>query len=468
MTDIPDPGRPSADYLEAAPRWAMVRALMGGTLAMRAAGEVFLPRYEAEDPRAYRTRLSRAVLLPAFEEAVRDISSRVFSRPLVVGEDLPARMRPWLEDADLLGNALHVLAERWFAEAVAKGLGWMMVDMPGAETPEALRRPYLVPLAAEDVIAAYPERVDGRWRLAHARVRHVVVERGGFGERRREVVQVHEPGLIETWTREGEDWVRLDRVVTGLDMVPLVPLRLGQAVGALAARPPLEGLAHLNVAHWQSASDQRNILTLGRFAMLALSGPAPDGADGGALAVGPKTFLHSPDSAAKWYYVEPEGSAIQAGERDLERLEAQMTRLAMEPLVSRPGDATATAAAIASNRAHSAVKAWAVGLKDALEQVLVVMARWGGEAQGGTVDVNTDFTETREVADLDALARAREAGDLSREAYLAELQRRGVLSWAFDVRADGARRAAEGEEGASPLAPAGEPGAPRTPQSFGV
>jgi hypothetical protein len=444
MTDFLDPGRPSAEYLEALPRWAMVRSLMGGTLAMRAAGERHLPRYEAEDPEAYRTRLARAVLLPAFEEAVRDIASRVFSRPLVLGQDLPKRMVPWMEDADLLGNALHVIAERWFAEAVATGLGWMQVEMPGPDTPEHLRRPYLIPLAAEDVIAAYPERVDGRWRLAHARVRHRVTERGGFQERQRDYIQVLEPGRSETWVREGGDWLLVDETETGLDLVPLVPLRLGGAIGALAARPPLEGLAHLNVAHWQSASDQRNILTLGRFAMLALSGPAPESAEGMPLEVGPKTFLHSPETGARWYYVEPAGTAIQAGERDLERLEAQMTRLAMEPLVSRPGTATATAPAIASSRAHSTVKAWAMALRDALEQGLGVMARWGGEDSGGSVDVNTDFTDQREAADLDALAHARDGGDLSREAYLGELQRRGVLSWAYDAQADAERIASGG------------------------
>ncbi|MBK1666147.1 hypothetical protein CKO38_16745 [Rhodospirillum rubrum] len=440
VTAPADPARPAADHLACAPHWAMVRALMGGTPTMRAAGEGFLPRYEAEDRDAYRTRLARAVLLPAFAGAVRDIVGRVFARPLLLGEDVPPRLRGWLEDADLMGNALHRVAERWFTEAVTTGIGWLQVEMPGRDQPEALRRPYLIVLSAEEVIAAHAARRAGRWRLDHARLRFTARERQGFTERGVDHVQVLEPGFFESWRRSGTGWVRTDKGETGLGELPLVPLRLGPAEGALFARPPLEGLAHLNVAHWQSASDQRNILTLGRFAMLALSGPAPEGGKEGGLAVGPKTFLHSPDAAARWYYVEPAGTAIQAGERDLARLEAQMERLALDPLVERSGSQTATAAAIAASQAHSVVKAWALALKDALEQALALMAAWSGEATmvegGGRVDVSTDFADVRDGGDLDALFKARAAGDLSRSAYLAELQRRGVLSLAFDAQAD--------------------------------
>ncbi|CCG07657.1 DUF4055 domain-containing protein [Pararhodospirillum photometricum] len=435
-----DPARPDPEYVSLLPRWALVRTLMGGTLAMRAAGEAYLPRYEAEDLEAYRARLERAVLFPAFEETVRDITGRVFARPLVLGADVPLVLRRWLDDADLLGNSVHTVAQRWFAEALTTGIAWLQVDMPGPEVPAARRRPYLVVVPAEEVIAAQAGVVEGRWCLAHARVRYEVGERDGFFLRPRARVQVLEPGYWEIWQHDGPSWAPLRQGRTGLDTVPLVPLRLGPAVGALQARPPLEGLAHLNVAHWQSASDQRNILTLGRFAMLALSGPAPEGPDGGALAVGPKTFLHTPDAQARWYYVEPQGTALQAGERDLSRLEAQMDKLAMEPLLSRTGATTATATAIAESRANSSIKAWALQLRDGLEQALVLMAAWAGLGAGGSIDVNTDFTDAGDEADLDALAQARAAGDLSREAYLTELRRRGVLSWAFDPTADAQRR----------------------------
>ncbi|GEO80446.1 DUF4055 domain-containing protein [Pararhodospirillum oryzae] len=445
LPDAADPGCPDLDHLGVSPRWALVRTLMGGTLALRAAGETYLPRYEAEDPAAYRTRLERAVLLPAFEETVRTLAGRVFARPLILGADVPARLRAWLEDADLLGNAFHILAQRCFTEALVTGLAWIQVEMPGPEVPPARRRPYLVVVPAEDVLAARAGRADGLWRLAHARVRYTVSEPDGFRERRFERVQVLEPGRWETWERDGGGWLRLAQGATPLATVPLVPVRLGPPVGAFLARPPLEGLAHLNIAHWQSASDQRNILTLGRFAMLALSGPAPEGPEAGALAVGPKTFLHAPDPQARWYYVEPQGTAIQAGERDLARLESQMDRLALEPLLSRSGTTTATATAIAETRALSLIKAWAIALRDALEQVLALMAAWGGLPTGGSIDINTDFVDISDDADLTALATARAAGDISRATYLSELQRRGVLSWAFDPDLDAHARGQETE-----------------------
>ena len=69
---------------------------------------------------------------------------------------------------------------------------------------------------------------------------------------------------------------------------------------------PLLDLAWLNIAHWQSSSDQRHVLTVARFPMLAGSG-VPENTN---VVVGPDRMLTTPNADGKFYYVEHTGAAI--------------------------------------------------------------------------------------------------------------------------------------------------------------
>jgi len=90
--------------------------------------------------------------------------------------------------------------------------------------------------------------------------------------------------------------------------------------------------------------------------------------------------------------------------------------------------------AVAAGKARSAVSAWALMLKDALENAFVITAKWMGIEYDPEVNVFTEFDNILEGdVDLTALAQARQNGDLSRETYWLELQRRKVLSPEFNA-----------------------------------
>ena len=61
--DPKSPATTSAAYDTMAPRWHLIETLLGGTEAMRAAGETYLPRHSEETDKGYEERLSAAVLL---------------------------------------------------------------------------------------------------------------------------------------------------------------------------------------------------------------------------------------------------------------------------------------------------------------------------------------------------------------------------------------------------------------------
>lgn len=129
----------------------------------------------------------------------------------------------------------------------------------------------------------------------------------------------------------------------------------------------------------------------------------------------------------------------------------------MRPLTPQSGGVTATASAIEGASAHAAVQAWALDLKDALEQAFVFMAQWLGEEPSADVMVHIDFLAgTMSQPGLVALGAARTAKEISRRAYLEGLIRFGVLPGDFDIDADEVVIAEE-MQGLEPEPPAPDP-----------
>jgi hypothetical protein len=74
---------------------------------------------------------------------------------------------------------------------------------------------------------------------------------------------------------------------------------------------------------------------------------------------------------------------------------------------------------------------------DAINQCLSFHAAWKGQEVGGTVTISTDFgPEVSNQSDFNVLKFTRRLGDISRKAYLSELQRRGTLQDDYDEEAD--------------------------------
>jgi hypothetical protein len=118
-------------------------------------------------------------------------------------------------------------------------------------------------------------------------------------------------------------------------------------------------------------------------------------------------------------------------------LKAEMSILGIE-LLSKSGNATATAKAIDTAENLSMLQALTLVFKDVLERAYEVAAEWMKIASGGgSIKINTDFgLSMNETADLAALQFARTNGDISREGYLNELKRRNTLSADYDMEAD--------------------------------
>jgi hypothetical protein len=262
---------------------------------------------------------------------------------------------------------------------------------------------------------------------------------------------VLEPGRWEIHRQnEKKEWVLYEEGVTSIDFIPFVPV-YGERVGFMLGRPPMLELAHLNVAHWQSASDQQTILHVARVPILTVIG-AQDEVDSNGkvtpwkLTVGSSAAVKLPQGG-DMKYVEHSGKAIDAGGKDLEALEERMRQAGAELLVLAPGKVTATQVATENAVGMCALQRIAEDLEDALDAALEIMAKWVKIETGGHVSLFKDFgAATLAEASADLLLKSNMAGKISDETYRAELQRRGILSADVDEQEEKDRIELEGPE----------------------
>lgn len=431
----PDVATPNAAYLAMARDWALIHDLLGGTRAMRAAGETWLPREPRESLEAYRIRLSRSVLFNGFARCVQTLTGKPFAKPVSLSDDADPRIRALAGDVDRAGRTLTVFARDVLAAALADGMTHVLVDHPVAEPGASLAeerargdRPYLAHVRARDLIG---------WRqgprgLDRARLReHAIEPDGPWGERAVERVRVLRPGGWELWRPAGEGgsgpWRKAAGGASSMADIPLVTI-YAERLGAMLARPPLMDLAWLNLAHWQSASDQRHILHVARVPIL-FARNLKAGEEG--IEIGPNRMIVGEGEGADLRFVEHGGAAIAAGRQDLIDLEDRMAVMGLDLLARRDARATATQRALDADRADSALAAIVRGLEDGLTAALGLAARWldlPAEA-AGRVSIHRDFGLGRRDADeIDLLLKARLAGEIDRPAFLAEIRRRGVLA----------------------------------------
>lgn len=450
-----DPNSPettSAAYDVMLPSWSKIQTVLDGTEAMRRAGERYLPMHFGETDRSYQERLTRCTLLNMSKITLNSWVGRPFSKPISFA-DVPEVVEALFDNIDLLGNDIQVFARDWFADGLAKSFSHVYVDFPRTDTADRPRtladdraegvRPHWILYRPEQIIFADSEMVNGREMLREVRIIEEVGEREGFAEvfqpQIRRIEMTDAGGVITLYRlkepdkKDKREWIQYDQWMFSLPVIPLVTFYSNREAFMLG-KPPLEDLVDLNIAHWQSTSDQRAVLTVARFPILSCVGGTTDGKE---IVIGPKKLLYSPDPNAKFAYVEHGGRAIEAGAKDLASLEASMAEYGAEFLKRRPGGTTATQRTLDTAEATSPLQDMSIRFADALSQALDLTAMWLKLPEGGTAEVFTDFSHgggSRE--ELTSLFNSRKMRDISRVAYLTEMKRRGVLSDSYDIKED--------------------------------
>ncbi len=308
---------------------------MGGTLYMRQLGETFLPRWPKEGKEDYKKRLAVATLLPAYEETINQNVGRVFAEPIQLGENVPDRLREFAKDVDLEGSRLDVWAQAFFSLAMQYGLSHALVDYPRVDAEQVKTkadekatgaRPYVTMLNPRQVIGWKSKMTAGKVQLTALRIKEVVVEDGDdFGQTKVEQIRLLTPGKVQIYRKatsaDGQaNWALHEEWQTSRQDITLVTLYT-KRTGFMCGSPPLLNMALLNVKHWQSQSEQDNILHVARVPLLTVFGLE----DGQELVIGSSSATQFSDRQKQGLeYVEHTGTSISAGKESLTDLVEQM------------------------------------------------------------------------------------------------------------------------------------------------
>lgn len=451
-----DISQPTAVVTNMREAWTIVDALLQGTEAMRLAGTTFLHQMPMEEGEDYNKRIGVATLFPAYARTVSTLTGKPFSKPIAVGDNVPQQIVDWMADIDLQGRNLDAFASGVMEKALGFGLAGILVDCPPrpvgvvskADETNAGLRPYFVEVNGPQILGWRAVYTPAKgWQLMQLRIQEMVeVNDGSYGVKTVKQVRLLEPGSWSTWQQvsKNDTWSVINTGATSLDYIPFVPI-YGQRIGFMVAKPPLLELAYMNVKHWQSQSDQDNIVHVARVPILVATGINDDTFE---VEIGASTCVKIKDPNGKLEYVEHKGVAITAGRLALEDLKEEMRQAGAELIViGKRVEVTATQVATENELGTSALQRISQGVEDGLDAALQMMAEYAHLGEGGNVTLFNDFgVGSLSDASAQLLLAMNVAGKISDATLFTEMQRRAILSADLDWESESELIAEQGPQ----------------------
>jgi hypothetical protein len=434
----------------------------------------YLPKFPNEPPEEYARRRRNAFLTNVYGDISNNLSSKPFSKTCELAPETSEDLKNLAMNIDGLGNNMHVFARDVFKTAMDKGITWIMPDytkVPPGSTLAAERemgaRAYWVHVPAEKLIAVYSKFLNGKEIIFHARIDELAVELDGYEEktvkRVRELnrapvldatgkITGFEPAKFKVFQedttkdqatgKETATWNVVDEGDISIGVIPLVPVILGKREGtSWRITPPLRDLAYMQVKLFQMESNLDCTKELTAFPML--TGNGINGLDDKGqtikVPVGPRGVLFAPangsQSPGNWQFIEPSGASLTFLETCIDKHKTEMRDLGYQPLTA--ANLTVITTANISIKAHSAVQAWALMLKDALEQSWKITVQWLNKKVEPVVNVHTDFGVDMEAGtELASLTALETANVISKKLLFEETKRRGMLADDADYEKD--------------------------------
>lgn len=470
-----NPSTTSSDYDSMIDYWEKVDTLLGGVDALREAGQTYLPMFPDEPQALYNFRLEQSVLTNVYKDVAENLANKPFAKKVrfVEGKASPD-IETLGEDIDGRGNNLHVFLWDTFFNGINNAIDWILVDKmpmrPGASQAEerlAGARPYWVHVPAKNMLAVYSAIIKGKEQIIHARIHEPEIVRDGWTEilinRVRvfdrpfdEISKTYGPAVWEVWEEEivvagagnSKDktvWSKKSEGKIAIGVIALVPYVTGRRQGtSWVFSPALRDAVDSQMDHYQQENGLKDIKTMTCYPMLSGSGVTPEkDAQGNnrRVPVGPRAVLFAPmDSSGKageWKWIEINASSLTFLAGDLKKKEDQIRELGRAPLTAQSVGLTVVTSSYASQKANSAVQAWAFGLKDAAEQAFKFTSMYLGGTESPEVWIYTDFpTESATEQAPRIIMDLRKAGEISRIAMFEELKRFNIVSPDYDAEAD--------------------------------
>jgi hypothetical protein len=447
---VPDPSVPDPWIVDMQNAAALPWALMGGTKAMQAGVERWLPKNPNERQPDYDYRLKTARLRNYFRRTVQNTAGKLFSKPFQVEGGLPV-MKEISYDVDRQGTDVQAFGRDLTVNALGGcGMSLFLVDRDrnndGTAFADQQRKtaPYWVHVPVENLIALRSQMIDGAKVITQLRY-YRTIERP-VNEFETEYVQqirlitpyewaVYEKRVLPRSKREV--WAVVDAGPNTLGIVTLVPVYFNRT-GFFQSVNPLDDLADMNLEHFQIRSEQRRSLQINSFPMLVATNYDGDLKD---IVAGPNEIIGikaGDGKSADLKFIESGGTHLEAGRNEINDLVDQMRAFGAQ--FDKPGEVgtveSASGRQIDAQEATTQLQLWALSLKDSIEVGLYYTGLWlgndGGMESVGKVNMSLDFTKILSDSQMQHVIEARQLGDISRPVFLEIYRQNGLLTEDFN------------------------------------
>lgn len=409
---------------------------------MQDAGRIYLPQMPGEEDLSYVVRLANSVLFPAFSDTVQKLSNRPFRKGMTL--TLPTQLESFRINCDLQGTSLDSFAEKAVEDLGVYGQTRIIVDFPtvegeGRTLADDLKdgiRPYFIRIPPRNILGWKESMIGDIKTVTSFRYFSTTLEEdANFNQQ--ETTRVYEwtPEVVRTYKKEEDGgFVLQSEVKHSFGRIPMVTVYSKQT-GFQTSVSPLEELAWLNLTHYRSSSDQRNILRVARVGILYVFGLTP-AEDKKEITISPSNFFSSTNPNAKIGYAEHSGAAIGAGRQDLKDLKDEMEVLGLQPLVTKSGSTTAYERRQNADKSRCQLESWIRKLERGLIGALHMAEEWMGLSnKESKVNIYDDLTIDVEFNrdEILALTDLWEKGTITTKLLLTEIRRRGLVSEEVDI-----------------------------------
>lgn len=465
---------PSTQYdaMKTAGAWDLLHDLLGGTQTMRLAGKRWLPQETEEKDKNYEVRKNRSFLYNAYSDTIEKFVARPFSRPIVwdiLDVEAKEAFISVSENMDGEGQHLQEFAKDYLRALIRWGVTHAFVDYPEIDDPDSVTKadeqekdlqPINRVIEAPELIGwKTEERENGSQELSEVRISEIYVEdEDDWTQTVYEQIRVIRKDSWELWRRKkakpneknDREFEKVDdgEIKIGgeeSDIIPVVTAYT-QKTGLMMALPPLRELGWTNLEHWQSASDQKNILRFDRFGILMGSGFTEKEMKKG-IVVAPTQAIMSENPDATMNRVETNGKPAENGWKDLEHIVERLEVLGLQPMIQRYGNVKATGMQINESKSRSQIESWIDATNRAMKQVIWLNLQWMGydvDMEKIEFKIYQDFVfGSADSKNVDDIIKARQMGEISHRTFIKEMQRFGRLSDSVDADEEVSRAQAD-------------------------
>lgn len=449
---------PSKQFVSMMTKWELPMDLLGGTPAMRDAATKWLPQEPNESNEAYRVRLNRTFLFNIYKRTVDSLVGSAFNRNVEVN-GVPEELGYLEWNADGQGQSLTEFCAKQFHDTLVYGKAHIYTDFPEVDTAGmnyaeymALGlKPYFARLSPTSVIGWNHSYNNGFEKLNYVRIRddrleedentfeqqYVTYVRYVSGESIRvyrnqggSASFITNPSPKNNVQAKGGGYEEISDYENYLKEVP-ISTAYSNKLAPFVSEPPLADLAWMNLCHYQSSSDQRNILHIARVPFLLGTGFEDGEVEN--VTISANRMVLSTNNDADIKYVEHTGQAIAAGRQDLKDMEEQCARLGAEILFSKSvARQTAEARRIDQAEALSVVQTVLRSIEQSVEKAYGFAAKWldipEDKLEKISINIGVDLEMPVEPNPVEAIAKLQEVLGLSDEKLLEEAKRRKLVA----------------------------------------